>query len=77
MNRRGAGVSFCLIAALLFSARYLSAAIFGSGVASWNLEVSRAMLSHTGNGLTIASIISLLTGIFYLAWAEVTESGEK
>lgn len=36
MNRRGAGVVFCLIAAVLFSARYIAAAIFMSGAQSWD-----------------------------------------
>lgn len=36
MNKRGAGVSFCFMATILFSIRYISAAIFGSGVSSWD-----------------------------------------
>ena len=77
MNRRGAGVVFCLIAALLFSARYISAAIFGSGVLSWDSQLFHAMLEYTGNGLIIASAASLLIGIAYLIWAEIKENGTK
>lgn len=71
MNRRGTGVAFCGIAALLFIARYISAAIFGAGVSSWDAELFSHMLSYMGNGLTIASIISLLIGVAYLLWAEI------
>jgi hypothetical protein len=34
----------CLIAALLYSVQYMSAAIFGSGVSSWNPDVFPNML---------------------------------
>ena len=77
MNRRGTGAIFCLIAALLFSVRYVSAAIFGSGVVSWDAELFRFMLSYIGSGPIIASVISLIIGIFYLIWAEVTEHRAK
>ena len=70
MSRRGAGVSFCFIAAFLFSIRYISAAIFGSGVSSWNRGLFNAMLAYTGNTLIILSIISLGVGTAYLVLAE-------
>jgi len=77
MNRRGTGVIFCLMAALLFCTRYVSAAIFGSGVVSWSSELFSQMLSYVGIGLPIMSVISLLIGIFYLIWAEKTEHKDK
>lgn len=70
MSRRGAGISFCFIAAFLFSIRYISAAIFGSSVTSWNRELFSGMLKYTGNTLVILSIISLGVGIAYLVLAE-------
>ena len=70
MSRRGAGISFCFIAAFLFSIRYISAAIFGSSVTSWNRELFSGMLKYTGNTLVILSIISLGGGIAYLVLAE-------
>jgi len=70
MNKRGAGVSFCFIAAFLFSVRYISAAIFGSGVSSWNRGLFNSMLRYTGNTLVVLSIISLGAGIVYLVMAE-------
>lgn len=70
MNKRGAGICFCFIAALLFSAKYISAAIFGSGVSSWNSQLYGAMLSYIGKGLDIASVLALIAGIIYLFMAE-------
>lgn len=71
MNKRGAGVIFCLIAGLLFTARYFVAAIFMSGVASWDSELFAAGLEYQGNGLIICSIISLAAGVLYLVLSEI------
>jgi hypothetical protein len=71
INRRGAGVVFCFISAFLLATRYISASIFGSGVASWDKGLFNAMLKYTGNTLIILSIISLIVGIFYLVLAEI------
>lgn len=73
MNKRGTGVAFIAIAAFLFSAKYISAAIFGSGLASYNEELFNAMLSYIGNPLSICSIIALLLGLAYIAWGEYEE----
>ena len=71
MNRRGTGVIFCGIAALFIVARYISAAIFGSGLNSWSAELFQEMLSYIGHGLTICSVLFLLVGVAYLIWAEL------
>lgn len=71
MNRRGAGVTFCFIAAFLEGVKYISAAIFGSGVHSWNNRLFNHMLEYVGNKLTILAIISLVVGIVYLVAAEI------
>jgi len=73
MSRRTAGVFFCFIAAFLYAARHLSAAIFGSGVSSWNRELYNAMLQYVGNTLTVLSIVALIAGIIYLILAELVE----
>ena len=70
MNKRGAGVIFCLIAAILFSARYIAAAIFMSGVLSWDATLFSAGLEYVGTPLLWGSIISLIIGIGYLLSAE-------
>lgn len=70
MNRRGTGAMFCLISAILYSTRYISAAIFGSNVSSWDEELFSNMLSYVGGTLTTLSVISLVIGVVYLILAE-------
>ncbi len=62
MNNKGIGTVFCLISALLISAKYISAAIFMSGVSSWDAALFVAGLGYVGPVLTIASIIALIIG---------------
>ena len=71
MNKRGTGVIFCAIAAFLLAAKYISAAIFGSGVASWDADLYSGMLNYVGDTLVVFSVLSLIAGIIYLVWAEV------
>lgn len=73
MTRRTVGVSFCGIAAFLYAARYVSAAIFGSSLASKSAPLFASMYQYIGAGLTIAAVIALLAGVGYLVWAEVSE----
>ncbi|MCR8744228.1 hypothetical protein [Romboutsia lituseburensis] len=70
MNRRGTGAIFCLISAILYSTRYISAAIFGSNLSSWDEQLFFNMLSYVGGTLTTLSIISLVIGVGYLILAE-------
>lgn len=72
MGKRGAGAIFCLIAAILFSARYVAAAIFMSGVLSWDKALFNAGLEYVGTPLKTLSVLSLIIGIGYLVWAEVS-----
>ena len=73
MSKRLTGVFFCLIAALLYSAQYISAAIFGSGVSSWNPDLFRNMLLTVGDELPTWATYSLFVGVAYLAWAEISK----
>lgn len=66
MNNKGVGAVFCLIAAILTAARYLSAAVFMSGVVSWNSSLFQAGLSYVGSTLQILAILALAAGIFFL-----------
>lgn len=70
MNKRGTGVAFCFMSAFLFSARYITAAIFGSNVSCWNANLFNDMLEYTGSALVNLSVISLIVGIIYLVSAE-------
>jgi hypothetical protein len=71
MGRRSTGLGFCGIAAFLYATRYITAAIFGSGVSSWNSDLFHALLQYVGNSLTILSVISLIVGISYLVMGEI------
>lgn len=70
MTRRGTGIAFIAISALLISIKYISAAVFGSGVTSWDAELFNAMLSYVGNTLSNFSLLSLLIGVGYIGWGE-------
>lgn len=71
MNKRGTGAIFCLIASILFSARYITAAIFMSNFASWDNQSFLAGLEYQGSVLLIVSVISLIIGVLYLILAEI------
>ena len=77
MSKRGTGVAFIAIAAFLFSAKYISAAIFGSGVLSWDKELFNAMLSYVGSPLSVCSIVALIIGVAYITWGEYEEFKNK
>lgn len=71
MGKRGVGAIFCLIAAMLFSTRYIAAAIFMSGVSSWDSILFGAGLQYVGIPLLTLSIVSGVVGVAYLVWAEM------
>lgn len=70
MTRRTTGNVLLLISALLYSTRYLCAAIFGSSLTSWSTDLFNAMLTSVGGQFVTLSIIALVAGIGYLVWAE-------
>ena len=71
MSRRTTGTILIFTAALLYATHYLVAAIFGSGVSSWNSDLFQAMLQYTGQGLELWSLVALVFGLIYLLWAEL------
>jgi hypothetical protein len=70
MSRRKAGSHFITAAAVLYAARFITAAIFGSGVSSWSAEKFNTMLEYVGPELLIAAAIALVVGLVYLVWGE-------
>ena len=68
MNNKGIGAVFCLIAAILMSARYISAAVFMSNVNSWDSTLFQPGLRYIGPTLKITSIISLVAGVVFLGF---------
>jgi hypothetical protein len=53
MNRRGAGVGSVFIAAVLFSTRYIAAAMYGANTTLWGAHFFDSMLEYVGNELLI------------------------
>ncbi len=70
MNRRAAGVVFCILSTLLLISQYLCAAIWSAGSFSYILEC-------IGPLLPTASAVCLAVGIFYLAAAEIMDIRHK
>ena len=66
MNNKGVGVVFCLIAAILMSARYVTAALFMSSISTWSSDMFRASLEYIGPALPIAAIAALTVGVVFL-----------
>lgn len=77
MSRRGTGVAFIAISAFLISTKYISAAIFGSGVLSWDEQLFNGMLEYVGNLLSNFSLWTLIIGIGYIIWGEYDEFDTK
>ena len=76
MGKRVTGGLFCLASSILFSARYLSAAIHISDYSTWDKLIFSQSLRYTGIPLLILSIICLIIGIIYLISAEIDEKNK-
>ncbi len=77
MNNKGVGAIFCLISAMLASARYLAAAIFVSNVVSWDSSLFQAGLSYVGSPLKVAAIIALIAGVCFLGYGVIQDFKKK
>lgn len=68
MNNKGVGTMFCLISAILISAKYIAAAIFMSGITALDSTMFAAGLEYVGPFLTIVSLVALIVGILFLGY---------
>lgn len=68
MNNKGIGTVFCLISAILISAKYISAAIFMSNITSWDEDLFASGLENVGPLLSDASLVALIIGILFLGY---------
>ncbi len=68
MNNKGVGAVFCLISAILISVRYISAALFMSGVSSWDAELFAQGLEYIGPFLPVMAVIALIIGVIFLGY---------
>jgi len=74
MNNKGVGAVFCLIAAILMSAWYMTAAIYGNHTSSWSDEYFGDLLAYIGPGLIICAAVALIAGIAFLVSGLVRDS---
>lgn len=77
MSKRITGGLFCLASSILFSARYVSAAIHVSAMDSWDEVIFAKSLGYVGTGLLISSILSFIIGVIYLVLAWLDERKNK
>ncbi|MCP3027052.1 hypothetical protein [Halobacillus sp. A5] len=68
MNKTRVGVSFLLIATILYATRYICAAIGGIGATTWGSKEFAEELSHVPGNLMVLTIISLIAGIGFIVW---------
>ncbi len=74
MNNKGVGVIFCLISAILVSAKYISAAMFMSNFATKDASLFKKGLEYVGPFLSIEAIITMIIGILFLGYGLYTDS---
>lgn len=77
MSKRITGAFFILSAAILFAARYVSAAIHIAGLTSFDDAMFSKSLNYVGTPLFMASILCLIVGVIYLISAEFDERKRK
>ncbi len=74
MSRRGAGIGLIAIAALLYAARHVTAALFiPPNLGTYDEETFTRWLGYVGDGPGVLSAIALLVGVSYLVLAEWEE----
>ena len=74
MSNKGVGVIFCLISTILFSAKYISAAIFMSNIATKDASLFKKGLEYVGPFLSIEDILAMIIVILFLGYGLYTDS---
>ena len=73
MSKRGVGAIFCLIAAILYSVRFINAALYTPpNVGEWSPNKYALWVSYVGPPWFVIWL-SLIVGIGYLVWAEIDQ----
>lgn len=73
MNKRGAGVIFCLNGCLLVCTRYIIAGIYMLGSNVWSDVALDIGLNIQGEDLVVLSVLNFLIGMIYMAFGEIDE----
>lgn len=77
MKKQILGSIFLLIASILYSAKYISAAISGVNSTMWGEEEFSQFLSFVPLPLNIAILTSLVIGLTYFVWGILDSQKEK
>lgn len=77
MSKRITGGLLCLSASILFSARYIAAAIHVSELTSFDEGVFSLSLKYVGKPLLFLSVLCFIIGAAYLVSAELDERKNK
>lgn len=72
-SKRLTGAIFCMTAGIIYAVRYIVAAIFMSGVSSWDAVLFREGLRYQGTMPLIIALIFAVVGVVYLVRAEREE----
>ena len=67
------GVEFLKIAALLYAARFIAAALMGPGLKKWEPELFNVSYQHIGKNLTSWAIVSAVIGVLMIAAAFIQQ----
>lgn len=70
MNRRSMGFAFIAIAAFLYTARFIAAAIYMSNMTSHGGDWFQSGMSYVGQGLHLWALTALVIGVVYLVLSE-------
>ncbi|MGF0052629.1 hypothetical protein ACTQXK_09320 [Catenibacterium mitsuokai] len=74
MNKKGVGVTFCLISEILVSTKYISVAMFMSNLATKDASLFKKGLEYVGPLLSIEAILAMIIGILFLGYGLYTDS---
>lgn len=74
MNKKGVGVTFCLISKILVSTKYISVAMFMSNLATKDASLFKKGLEYVGPLLSIEAILAMIIGILFLGYGLYTDS---
>lgn len=77
MTKEIIGSVFILISAILYSTKFLVAAIVGANSKVWDKKEFAQFLSYTPNSLNICIYICLIVGVIYFVWSFVDRFKEK
>ena len=74
MNKKGVGVTFCLISEILVSTKYISVAMFMSNLATKDASLFKKGLEYVGPLLSIEAILAMIIDILFLGYGLYTDS---